>query len=101
VESAEQQLGQVAEGDCVLAVDKLAGAQFDDVAKEDVHVAGGSQVAGGVEKFLGESLLIRLGPCGLPEVMGTQGILVRSSKHAAALAARADVLTLLMRIRLF
>jgi len=34
-------------------------------------------------------------------VMGTQGILVRSAKHAASLAAGADVLTLLMRIKVF
>jgi hypothetical protein len=60
-EGPEQQLGEVAEGEGVLAVDQLAGTQFDDIGEEGVDLAGGSKVTGGVEKFCGESFRIGLG----------------------------------------
>jgi hypothetical protein len=97
-EGPEQQLGEVAEGDGILAVDQLAGTQFNDIGEEGVYLLGGSKVAGGVEKFGGESFRIWLGRCGFAEVMGTQGVLVRSGEHAAALAARTDVLALLIGV---
>jgi hypothetical protein len=90
-EGPEQQLGEVAESDGILAVDHLAGTQFGE---EGVYLLGGSKVAGGVEKFCGESFEIGLRGGRLPEMLRAERIVIARDEQAATAAAGVDVSTL-------
>jgi hypothetical protein len=93
-EAAEKQLREEAEGHGVLAVDAVVGDLADEIGDEGIHLPGGREVAGVGEQLGGQGFVVGLGRGGLLEMMGTEGFVVRSAKHAAALAAGTDVMTL-------
>jgi hypothetical protein len=94
-EAAKEQLREVAESDGVLAVDVLVGELFGDVAEQGVDVASGSEVAGLVEEFGGESFRVGLSRRGLLQVIRAKRIVTRCDEHAAATTASVDVIALI------
>ena len=98
-DGVEEELGEVTEGESVAAADALASELFGDVGEEGVDAFGGVEIAGSGEKLGGERFGIGLigergKGLGLAKVIGTERFVV-DAEHAAMLAARTEVLTLI------
>ena len=94
-ESPKKELGEVAEGDGLLAVDAFEGKLFGDVGEQGVDFAGGAEVAGLVEKIGGLGFRIRLQGLGLPEMVLAEPVVAGGKVHAATTTARVYVIALI------
>jgi len=94
-DGVEEELGEVADGEGVAAVDALASKHFGDVGEERVDAVGGVEIAGGLEEFGGEDFRIGLGGDVLLEVMGAERVVSGSDEHAATTAGGVDVRALI------
>jgi hypothetical protein len=97
-EGAEEELGEIADGEGVAAVDAAVGELLGDVGEESVDAIGGIEIAGSGEEFGGEDfgigLVVELGKgLRLAKVIGAERFVV-DAEHAAVLAAGRDVLAL-------
>jgi len=55
-EAIEEQLGNISQGNGVTASDTFAGELLDEIAKEEIHGAGGGEIIDIAEKVGGEDL---------------------------------------------
>jgi hypothetical protein len=91
-EAVEEQLAEVRVRDGVETLDALASELLDDVSQEEVDAGGGGEVFDGSEKLGGEGFVVGLAaPARLACVVGAQGGMVPSEKHAAAVSSGGHV----------
>ena len=90
----EEELGEVADGHGVLAVNALASELLDGVGEERVDAIGGVEITGTVEELGGEGFGIGLGGEVLLEMLSTEGVVSGSDSHAAAATGGVDVTAL-------
>ncbi len=101
--AGEDELGDVGKSDGVAAVDALASELPDEIAEEEIDLIGGSETVDVGKKLGGEDLGVHGGNGGA-ETVGVVGAercarsairraMVLVDQHVAAVALRADVLT--------